>query len=66
VDVVRRHADCGVVRGNFVIPVGIAVAANGDLFVVDRACCGDVFEGGLIRVNPTDGTQSVMALVADP
>jgi len=39
-------------------PSGIAIAANGDLFVADFNCCGG--QGGVIRVNPVDGTQTVV------
>jgi sugar lactone lactonase YvrE len=40
-------------------PLGIAIAANGDLFVVDQTCCGG--NGGVVRVNPADGNQTVVA-----
>ena len=43
----------------FGTPQGIAIAGNGDLFVVDRGCCGP--HGGVIRVNPVDGRQTVVA-----
>ena len=46
----------------FAAPTGIAIAATGDLFVSDGACCGG--NGGVIRVNPVDGTQTVVSPVA--
>jgi len=49
--------------GYFRTPVGIAVAANGDLFVVDPGCCGG--QGGVIRVQPVEGAaQSIQTVVA--
>ena len=57
--------------GNFFDPRGVAIAANGDLFVADAA--GVVGQGGgpgrIIKVNPVDGTQTVVAsagLLVDP
>ena len=44
---------------HFSEPSGIAIDANGDLFVADFSCCGG--QGGVIRVNPVDGTQTVVA-----
>jgi len=45
--------------GHLVLPVGIATAENGDLLVADQKCCGG--RGGVIRVNPTTGLQTVWA-----
>jgi hypothetical protein len=46
-------------------PIGIAIAANGDLFVADPNCCGDPRgPGGVIRVNPAkpaDANQTVVS-----
>src|SRR5215475_5849387 len=52
----------------FKAPLGIAVAPDGDLLVVDAACC-DGGHGGVIRVKPVDGTQTVVSqgsLFAEP
>src|SRR5262249_3462961 len=41
-------------------PTGIAIAANGDLFVVDPQCCG-LGIPGVVRVNPANGSQTVVS-----
>jgi sugar lactone lactonase YvrE len=48
--------------GHFTVLTGIAIAATGELFVTDQRCCGG--QGGVIRVNPVDGTQTVVSPVA--
>src|SRR5262245_29935514 len=40
-------------------PSGIALAANGDLLVADRTCCGNA-TGGVIRVN-ANGAQTIVS-----
>src|SRR5207247_2000779 len=45
--------------GNFVTPVGIAIAANGDILVADLNALGG--PGGVIRVDPTTGAQTVVS-----
>lgn len=40
--------------GNFVYPLGIAVAANGDIFVADNG-------GKIIKIDPVSGAQTVIA-----
>ena len=49
----------GNVPNNFVSPQAIAIAADGDLFVLDQGCC-DGGQGGVIRVNPVTGHQTVV------
>src|SRR5207344_451433 len=48
---------------HFATPFGVAIAANGDLYVIDRGCCGG--QGGVVRVNPVDGSQTVVARGGD-
>jgi len=46
------------------VPVGIAIAPNGDLLVADPDCCvrqGATGKGGVIRVNPATGAQTVVS-----
>jgi len=48
----------------FVSPQGIAIGSSGDVLVVDRQCCtspGHFSAGGVIRVNPVNGTQTVLS-----
>lgn len=49
--------------GLFVDPRGIAVTANGDIFVADSDAFG--YYGGVIKVDPTTGTQTKIYQSAD-
>ncbi|MBI2455849.1 MAG: PEP-CTERM sorting domain-containing protein [candidate division NC10 bacterium] len=45
--------------GSFFDPIGIAIAANGDLVVVDNFAFGGT--GGVIRVDPVTGAQTTVS-----
>ena len=51
--------------GYLVGPVGIAVDENGQLIVGDpytiNPLSPDLFDGGIIRINPVDGGQTLLA-----
>ena len=48
--------------GNFTEPRGLALAADGSIYVVDAHCgCGETGDGGVVKVNPSTGQQTVVA-----
>src|SRR5438876_6147046 len=54
-------------EGDFVLPVGVAVSAGGEIFVADADAYGG--QGGVIRVDPTTGSQTPVSYggyFADP
>jgi hypothetical protein len=62
--IIRVDADTGTqnevsANGSLVDPMGIAVAADGELIVADATAFGN--NGGVIRVNRTTGAQSTVA-----
>jgi sugar lactone lactonase YvrE len=62
----RTGAQTVISSGGMLLrPWGVAVAANGDIFVADALCCdsgpGTGRAAGVIRINPTTGSQSVVS-----
>jgi sugar lactone lactonase YvrE len=45
---------------NFINPTGVAVAPNGTVYVVDFYCCTNG-NGGVIRLDPTTGAQTIVS-----